>query len=121
MNELHIDKTHWKKYGFDKVCQQVNESTKATAAEGLDHVIGLELNEPNNLHITHWDTLEKETTFTRKFRKGQVLLGRRHIYQRNVAYVGLVALHRQSEKLPRLSSFTALPLAISSRSTCGSE
>ena len=86
MNELNIDKTHWKKYRFDQVCRQVNEATKDPAAEGLDHVIGLEHIEPNNLHITHWDTLEKETTFTRKFKKGQVLFGRRRAYQRKVAY-----------------------------------
>ena len=86
MNELHIDKTHWKKYRFDEVCRQVNEATKDPTAEGLDHVIGLEHIEPNNLHITHWDTLEKETTFTRKFKKGQVLFGRRRAYQRKVAY-----------------------------------
>lgn len=86
MNELHIDKTHWKKYRFDEVCRQVNEASKDPQAEGLDHVIGLEHIEPNNLHITQWDTLEKETTFTRKFRKGQVLFGRRRAYQRKVAY-----------------------------------
>lgn len=86
MNELHIDKTHWKKYRFDEVCRQVNEATKDPQAEGLDHVIGLEHIEPNNLHITQWDTLEKETTFTRKFKKGQVLFGRRRAYQRKVAY-----------------------------------
>lgn len=86
MNDITIDKTGWKKYRFDEVCRQVNEATKDPAAEGLDHVIGLEHIEPNNLHITHWDTLEKETTFTRKFRKGQVLFGRRRAYQRKVAY-----------------------------------
>lgn len=86
MNDITIDKTGWKKYRFDEVCRQVNEATKDPAAEGLDHVIGLEHIEPNNLHITHWDTLEKETTFTRKFKKGQVLFGRRRAYQRKVAY-----------------------------------
>ncbi len=86
MNDITIDKTGWKKYRFDEVCRQVNEATKNPAAEGLDHVIGLEHIEPNNLHITHWDTLEKETTFTRKFKKGQVLFGRRRAYQRKVAY-----------------------------------
>ena len=86
MNDITIDKTGWKKYRFDEVCRQVNEATKDPAAEGLDHVIGLEHIEPNNLHITHWDTLEKETTFTRKFKKGQILFGRRRAYQRKVAY-----------------------------------
>ena len=86
MNDITIDKTGWKKYRFDEVCRQVNEATKDPAAEGLEYVIGLEHIEPNNLHITHWDTLEKETTFTRKFKKGQVLFGRRRAYQRKVAY-----------------------------------
>lgn len=86
MSEIYIDKTGWKKYRFDEVCRQVNEATKDPAAEGLDHVIGLEHIEPNNLHIAQWDTLEKETTFTRKFKKGQVLFGRRRAYQRKVAY-----------------------------------
>ena len=86
MNDITLDKTGWKKYRFDEVCRQVNEVTKDPTAEGLDHVIGLEHIEPNNLHITQWDTLEKETTFTRKFKKGQVLFGRRRAYQRKVAY-----------------------------------
>ena len=86
MNDITIDKTGWKKWRFDEVCRQVNTSSKDPVADGLDHVIGLEHIEPGNLHITKWDTLEKETTFTRKFVKGQVLFGRRRAYQRKVAY-----------------------------------
>lgn len=114
MNDITIDKTGWKKYRFDEVCRQVNEATKDPAAEGLDHVIGLEHIEPNNLHITHWDTLEKETTFTRKFKKGQVLFGRRRAYQRKVAYAefdgicsGDILVFEANEKviLPELLPF----------------
>lgn len=86
MNDITIDKTGWKKWRFDEVCRQVNTSSKDPVADGLEHVIGLEHIEPGNLHITKWDTLEKETTFTRKFIKGQVLFGRRRAYQRKVAY-----------------------------------
>ena len=86
MNDITIDKTGWKKWRFDEVCRQVNTSSKDPVADGIDHVIGLEHIEPGNLHITKWDTLEKETTFTRKFVKGQVLFGRRRAYQRKVAY-----------------------------------
>ena len=86
MNDITIDKTGWKKWRFDEVCRQVNVSSKDPEAEGLHYVIGLEHLEPGNLHITKWDTLEKETTFTRKFVKGQVLFGRRRAYQRKVAY-----------------------------------
>ena len=86
MNDITIDKTGWKKWRFDEVCRQVNTSSKDPVADGLNHVIGLEHIEPGNLHIKKWDTLEKETTFTRKFVKGQVLFGRRRAYQRKVAY-----------------------------------
>ena len=64
---LNIDKSNWKKFRFDEVCRQVNESPKNPAEEGLEHVIGLEHIEPNNLHITQRDMLEKETTFTHDF------------------------------------------------------
>lgn len=86
MNDITIDKTGWKKWRLDEVCRQLNTSSKDPVADGLEHVIGLEHIEPGNLHITKWDTLEKETTFTRKFVKGQVLFGRRRAYQRKVAY-----------------------------------
>lgn len=86
MNDITIDKTGWKKWRFDEVCRQVNTTSKDPKADGLHYVIGLEHIEPGNLHITKWDTLEKETTFTRKFVKGQVLFGRRRAYQRKVAY-----------------------------------
>ena len=56
---LNIDKSNWKKYRFDEVCRQVNESSKNPAEDGLVYVIGLEHIEPNNLHITQWDTLQK--------------------------------------------------------------
>lgn len=114
MNDITIDKTGWKKYRFGEVCRQVNEATKDPAAEGLDHVIGLEHIEPNNLHITQWDTLEKETTFTRKFKNGQVLFGRRRAYQRKVAYAefdgicsGDILVFEANEKvmLPELLPF----------------
>ena len=86
MRDIIIDKTGWKKCRFDEVCRQVNVSSKDPKADGLHYVVGLEHIEPGNLHITKWDTLEKETTFTRKFVKGQVLFGRRRAYQRKVAY-----------------------------------
>ena len=86
MKDIIIDKTGWKKCRFDEVCRQVNVSSKDPKVDGLYYVVGLEHIEPGNLHITKWDTLEKETTFTRKFVKGQVLFGRRRAYQRKVAY-----------------------------------
>jgi len=84
--ELNIDKTGWKKVKFGEVCRQVNETARNPQEEGLIHVVGLEHIGSNDLHIRSWNTLERETTFTRKFVKGQVLFGRRRAYQAKVAY-----------------------------------
>lgn len=84
--ELNIDKTGWKKVKFGEVCRQVNETARNPQEEGLLHVVGLEHIDSNDLHIRSWNTLERETTFTRKFVKGQVLFGRRRAYQAKVAY-----------------------------------
>lgn len=84
--ELNIDKTGWKKVKFGEVCRQINETARNPQEEGLIHVVGLEHIISNDLHIRSWNTLDKETTFTRKFVKGQVLFGRRRAYQAKVAY-----------------------------------
>lgn len=84
--ELNIDRTGWKSVKFGEVCQQVNETARNPQKEGLIHVVGLEHIGSNDLHIRSWNTLERETTFTRKFVKGQVLFGRRRAYQAKVAY-----------------------------------
>jgi len=84
--ELNIDKTGWKKVKFGEVCRQVNETARNHEEEELTHVVGLEHIGSNDLHIRSWNTPERETTFTRKFVKGQVLFGRRRAYQAKVAY-----------------------------------
>jgi type I restriction enzyme S subunit len=83
---MKIDKSKWKRVRFGDVCTLVNENTKNAKSEGFEYIIGLEHIEPNNLHIRSWNTTDKETTFTRIFRKGQVLFGRRRAYQRKIAY-----------------------------------
>jgi type I restriction enzyme S subunit len=41
--------------------------------------------DPESLHILRWGRIADGTTFTRRFRKGQVLFGKRRAYQRKVA------------------------------------
>jgi type I restriction enzyme S subunit len=111
---MNIDKSKWKKVKFGDVCMLVNENTKKAKSDGLEYMIGLEHIEPNNLHLHSWDTTDKETTFTRIFRKGQVLFGRRRAYQRKVAYAefngicsGDIMVFKANEQLllPKLLPF----------------
>ena len=55
------------------------------AAAGIERYVGLEHIEPEDLRIRRWGLVEDGTTFTNRFRPGQVLFGKRRAYQRKVA------------------------------------
>lgn len=81
MNELHIDKTHWKKYRFDEMVQNIAERVEPSQTD-LDVYVGLEHIDPDCLHLSRHGL---EGTKLR-FYKGDIIFGRRRAYQRKVAY-----------------------------------
>jgi type I restriction enzyme S subunit len=71
---------------FGDVAREVSASTRDPLADGFEYYIGLEHLDPESLKIRRWGMIEEnETTFTRIFRAGQVLFGRRRAYQRKAA------------------------------------
>lgn len=71
---------------FGDVAREVSESTRTPLEDGFERYIGLEHLDPESLKIRRWGLIEEtETTFTRVFRAGQVLFGRRRAYQRKAA------------------------------------
>jgi len=83
--ELRIDKAAWKKVNFGDVVKEPKESVKDPVAAGIQHVIGLEHIESEDLHLRNWATLEESTTFTKVFKKRDVLFGRRRAYLKKAA------------------------------------
>ena len=76
----------WKMVKFGDVVKDVKESEKNPLDVGLERYIGLEHIEPENLHLKEWgDLTTDEVSFTKRYRKGQVLFGKRRAYQRKVA------------------------------------
>lgn len=80
-----IDKSSWIKVKLGDVVREVRETVKDPVAEGIERIIGLEHLEPESLHIRTWGMLTDGTTFTKVFRKGQVLFGRRRAYLKKAA------------------------------------
>lgn len=71
---------------FGDVAREVTESTRSPLEDGFEYYIGLEHLDPKSLKIRRWGLIEETaTTFTRIFRAGQVLFGRRRAYQRKAA------------------------------------
>ena len=110
---LTIDKSDWKKVTLGDVIREVRETSKNPVAEGLERIVGLEHLESENLHIKTWGSTAEETTFTKKFRKGQVLFGRRRAYLKKAALAtfsgicsgDITVLEAKGELLPALLPF----------------
>lgn len=84
MGRRHV--TNWPAVKFGDVVRNVAETCRDVQAEGLDRYLGLEHMDGECLHIRRWgDLATDEVSFTRRFRKGQVLFGKRRAYQRKVA------------------------------------
>lgn len=82
---LKINKTNWKTVKFGDVVAEPKETCKDIIAEGIEHVVGLEHIDTGDLHLRKSATTEESTTFSKKFRKGDVLFGRRRAYLKKAA------------------------------------
>jgi type I restriction enzyme S subunit len=85
MTLLTQTSSKWPKVRFGDVVRNVDESVRDPQTCELERYVGLEHIDPESLHIQRWGLIAEGTTFTRRFRKGQVLFGKRRAYQRKVA------------------------------------
>ena len=88
MNASDNLKPGWRTVRFGDVVRDVKNTTKDPVADELDRVVGLDHLDPASLPLRRWDELSElldGTSFTRTFKAGQVLFGKRRAYQRKVA------------------------------------
>lgn len=81
-----LQKPGWSMVKFGAVVKNANLVERDPEANGIERIVGLEHIDPENLHIRRWNSISDGTSFTRKFRVGQTLFGKRRAYQRKVAY-----------------------------------
>lgn len=113
LKELKIDKSQWTPIKFGDVAFEPKESVKDPQAECVEHVVGLEHIESENIHLTRSDNLEQSTTFTKKFAVGDMLFGRRRAYLKKAAqarFTGICSgditvLRAKDNLLPKLLPF----------------
>lgn len=84
MNELNIDKTHWKKYRFDEMVQNISERVEPSQTN-LDMYVGLEHIDPDTLHLSRHGHPSDVEGIKLRFYKGDIIFGRRRAYQRKTA------------------------------------
>ncbi len=85
IRNFSIDKSNWQKVKFGDAVFEPKESIKDPVAEGIKHVVGLEHIDSEDIHLRRSESIEESTTFTKKFRRGDVLFGRRRSYLKKAA------------------------------------
>jgi type I restriction enzyme S subunit len=84
-SDLRLNKSNWTLVKFGDVVAEPKEVCKNIIAEGIEHVVGLEHIDSGDLHLRKSATIEESTTFSKKFRKDDVLFGRRRAYLKKAA------------------------------------
>jgi type I restriction enzyme, S subunit len=79
------DRTDWTTVSFGDVVRNIDEHEREPLANDIERFVGLEHLDPESLHIRRWGMVTDGTSFTRRFRPGHVLFGKRRAYQRKAA------------------------------------
>ncbi len=75
----------WRTVALGDIVRNCTESVKDPLAAGLERYVALEHLNALQLNIERWGDVHDGTTFTRTFKPGQVLFGKRRAYQRKAA------------------------------------
>ncbi|EPR5024752.1 restriction endonuclease subunit S [Vibrio fluvialis] len=71
---------------FGDICKEVKLTTKDPIGDGYERYVGLEHLDSGSLKITRWGMIAEDSpSFTRVFKKGQILFGKRRPYLKKAA------------------------------------
>src|SRR4051812_37896716 len=79
-----LDRTGWKRMPFGAFADSVNERVEPADAAN-DIYVGLDDLDSGNLHIRRWGKGSDVIGTKLRFRKGDIIFGRRRAYQRKLA------------------------------------
>ncbi len=96
MLERPISRAGWTRVRFDQIATQINDRVDNPAEAGVERYVGLEHLDPDSLRIRRWgEPTDVESTKLR-FQPGDIIFGKRRVYQRKVAvadFEGICSAH----------------------------
>jgi type I restriction enzyme S subunit len=104
-----LNATNCKPSTLGNVAKEARETTKTPLEDGIDRFVGLEHIEPGNLKIQGWGNVSDGTTFTKTFKVGDVLFGRRRAYLKKAAHADFAGLCSGDITVLRANSKLILP------------
>jgi len=110
---LSIDKSNWTKVKLGEVVAEPRDTVKDFASEQIEHVVGLEHIDSEDIHLRRSVSMDSNTTFTKKFLAGDVLFGRRRAYLKKTAQAkfsgicsgDITVMRAKKDLLPELLPF----------------
>lgn len=88
-------KSSWKVWRFDQIAVNVNDRVKPGDVD-VDYYVGLEHLNPDSLKIRRWGSPDDVEATKLLFNKGDIIFGRRRVYQRKLAvadFDGICSAH----------------------------
>ena len=89
-------KPGWTRVAFGEMATCVNERIDNPATAGVERYVGLEHLDSDSLTIRRWGSPTDITATKLRFRKGDIIFGRRRVYQRKLAFAdfdGICSAH----------------------------
>jgi type I restriction enzyme S subunit len=86
----------WKTWRFDQMAINVNERVDDPKEAGVEHYVGLEHLDSEDLRIRRWGSPTDVEATKLRFRAGDIIFGRRRAYQRKLVvapFDGICSAH----------------------------
>lgn len=96
MLERPISKAGWARVRFSEIAMQINDRVANPAESGVERYVGLEHLDPDSLRIRRWGEPSDVESTKLRFQPGDIIFGKRRVYQRKVAvadFEGICSAH----------------------------
>lgn len=74
----------WPTVTFGDVVQEITVHEREPESQGLERYVGLDHLDPGDPRVRRWGLISEGVTFTKVFRAGQILFGKRRVYQKKM-------------------------------------
>lgn len=96
MLERPISKAGWTRVRFDQIATQINDRVDNPSEAGVERYVGLEHLDPDSLRVRRWGQPTDVESTKLRFQPGDIIFGKRRVYQRKVAvadFEGICSAH----------------------------
>lgn len=91
-----LSKPKLKTYRFDQMAELINDRVDNPAESGVERYVGLEHLDSDSLRIRRWGSVTDVESTKLRFQPGDIIFGKRRVYQRKVAvadFEGICSAH----------------------------